>query len=504
MRSSQPESNSYGEAIKSTAVIGGSSLISIALGLGRSKALALLLGPSGVGVLGMYVSVAELAHSVAGFGLQSSGVRQIAESVGSGNEKHVAYTAVLLKRTALGLGVLGALAVALSAHPLSSITFGNEQQAGWMRWLALVVLFRGIAASHTALIQGLRRIADLARLNVISATLGTAISIAVICVSGTQGIVPSLVATAAATMLTAAWYGRKVKLPDVDLSWFQIGRDGRALLSLGFAFMVTAFLSMGAAYVIRIIVLRAAGLEAAGLYQAAWALGGLYVGFILQAMGADFYPRLTAISTDDAACNRLVNEQVLVSALLAGPGVMATLTFAPLVIAVLYSAEFGSAVILLRWICLGMMLRVVAWPMGFIVIAKGAQRVFMATEFAATVMHVGLAWLLVPWIGVNGAGMAFFGLYVWHTLLIYAVVRKLSGFGWVPASRRAAAAFLLLTAVVFGGFHVWPFWLATSIGLGATVGSGVYSARALVHLLPRESVPSAIRPWLLRLRLTAA
>ena len=50
---------------------------------------------------------------------------------------------------------------------------------------------------------------------------------------------------------------------------------------------------MGAAYTIRLIVLRNAGLEAAGLYQAAWVLGGLYVAFILQAMGADFYPRLT-------------------------------------------------------------------------------------------------------------------------------------------------------------------------------------------------------------------
>ena len=113
-------------------------------------------------------------------------------------------------------------------------------------------------------------------------------------------------------------------------------------MKLGFAFMASGFLMMGAAYAIRILVVRKLGLEAAGLYQSAWTLGGLYVGFILQAMGADFYPRLTAVAKDDQECNHLVNEQAQVSLLLAGPGVIGTLTFAPLVIALFYSTKFGD------------------------------------------------------------------------------------------------------------------------------------------------------------------
>ena len=121
----------------------------------------------------------------------------------------------------------------------------------------------------------------------------------------------------------------------------QMKEEAAALLKLGFAFMASGILMMGAAYAVRIMVLRMVGLEAAGYYQAAWTLGGLYVGFILQAMGADFYPRLTAVAKDNAACNRLVNEQAQISLLLAGPGVIATLTFASVVIALFYSAEFG-------------------------------------------------------------------------------------------------------------------------------------------------------------------
>ncbi len=66
--------------------------------------------------------------------------------------------------------------------------------------------------------------------------------------------------------------------------------------------MASRLLTFGAAYAIRIIVLKD-GVMATGLYQAAWGLGGLYAGFFLQAMGTDFYPRLTATADDHVECN---------------------------------------------------------------------------------------------------------------------------------------------------------------------------------------------------------
>ena len=93
-------------------------------------------------------------------------------------------------------------------------------------------------------------------------------------------------------------------------------------------------------------------------------------------MGADFYPRLTAAIGDRHEANRLVNEQAQVSMLLAGPGVLATLVFAPLIVPVFYSAAFRDGIDLLRWLCIGVALRVITWPMGFIVVAHARQKVF--------------------------------------------------------------------------------------------------------------------------------
>jgi len=350
-----------------------------------------------------------------------------------------------------------------------------------------------VSAGQSALIQGMRRISDLASQNVLAAVLGTSVAIALVWVFREGGIVPSLIGVWAAMLFSSWYFSRRIQIAPASVTLSDVWHESAALLKLGTAFMSSAFLTMGAAYVIRIIVLRSQGMEGAGLYQSAWSIGGLYVGFILQAMGADFYPRLTAVHRDNVECTRLVNEQAQISLLLAGPGVMATLTLAPLVLSLFYSAQFAGAVVLLRWICLGMMMRVVAWPMGFIVLAKGAQQIYFFTEIAAAVVHVGLAWLLIPIVGINGAGMAFFGLYVWHSVLIYAVVRRLCTFEWSASSLTLGLIFLPLTAVVFLSTYVLAGWAAAALGIAAAVGSGIYSLRRLLALVPHESLPAPVR-----------
>lgn len=487
---------SYLEILKSTALIGGSSAISIAFGILRTKVTALLLGPAGVGLMGLYGSIADLTFALAGMGIQSSGVRQIAEAVGSGENERIARTAAVLNRVSVYLGLLGAGLLVLFSRPLSTLTFDDSHHVGGVVLLSLAVFFRLVAAGQGALMQGLRRISDMASVNVLGAALGTVVSIAFVYFFREDGVVPSLVAFAAISLLTSWWYTRKANLAKTAIGFSDVWHEAGALLKLGGAFMASAFLTMGAAYAIRIIILRTVGFEAAGLYQAAWALGGLYVGFIIQAMGADFYPRLTGVANDQTACNRLVNEQAQISLLVAGPGVIATLTLAPVVLAVFYSAAFAGAADLLRWICLGMALRVVAYPMGYIVLAKGAQQVFFWTEVAATVVHVGLAWLLVGEFGVTGAGAAFFGLYAWHSFFIYAIVRKLSGFRWSAANVTLLLTYLPLTGAVFAGFYVLPLWLAALIGVAASVATAVHSLRTLVSLVPHGSIPRTLRTCL--------
>ncbi len=496
----QPDASSsggstYTQILRTSAVIGGSSVISMAIGMVRTKAMAVMLGPAGFGLMGAFTTIADLARTLAELGINNSGVRQIAQSTGSGDLQRVARTVTVLRRTAVVLGILGALLLAALCKPVAVLTFGDDEHAGAIALLSIAVFLRLVADGQGALLQGMRRIGDMAKLGIFGALLGTLVSVALVYWLGEQGVALSLVAVAAMSLVISWWYSRKVQIARPRLDANAVGEEVAALLRLGLAFMSSALLTMGAAYLVRIILIRHDGLVAAGLFQAAWTVGGLYVTFILQAMGADFYPRLVAAAENDAECNRLVNEQAQVSLLLAGAGVVATLTFAPLAISLLYSGDFKGATDVLRWICIGMALRVVTWPLGYILIAKGRQLLFVGADLIWTVVNVGLTWLFVERFGLAGAGLAFFASYVLHLMVVYPLCRRLTGFRWSTANLITTLALAIIIAAVQGGFHTLGAGAAMATGSVAVLLCTAASIYLLRHLVSPERMPRRLA-WL--------
>ena len=183
-------------------------------------------------------------------GINSSGVRQIAEAAGSGETERIARTAAVLRRTSMALGP----ARRRPARRVPPSGFGVDV---WQRRVRRVLwrccpsrsVFRSISDGQAALIQGMRRIADLARIGVLAALFGTAISLALVYFLREDGVVPSLVAV-------AAHHARHLLVVPAEDSRSrrhrrrspQVREEAGALLKLGFAFMASAVLTTGAAY----------------------------------------------------------------------------------------------------------------------------------------------------------------------------------------------------------------------------------------------------------------
>jgi antigen flippase len=500
---SAPVKNSYGQILKSSALIGGSTAFTIVFGIVRGKAMALLLGAGGFGLLGIYSSIAELARNIAGLGINSSGVRQIAEAVGSGDHRRIACTIRTLRRVALYSGAIGALLLALLCKPIAKFSFNDTERASQIALLALVAFLGDISGAQTALVQGMRRIADLAKLNVLGAIYGTVFSIIIVWRWKEQGLVPSLICVAAMSIVSSWWYARKIEVEKVEIGSSEIFGEATELLKLGVVFMVSTLSMLAAGYLVRIILMRQLGAAAAGYYNAAWQAGTIYIGFILQAMGADFYPRLTAVANKHEECNQLVNEQSEVGLLMAAPGIMGTLTFAPFLIRFFYSGDFGPAAIILQWICLGMLMRVISWPMGFIVLAKGEKKIFFFCEVLSSAFYVGFVWAAITWVGVAGTGMAFFGLNFAYFLVICVIAYRLTGFKWSFANRHLALILLPLVAIVFLSSIMLNSWQAMLLGTVITVPTGIYCMKTICRLMPMDRLPGPVKKILRLFRIKA-
>jgi len=210
-------------------------------------------------------------------------------------------------------------------------------------------------------------------------------------------------------------------------------------------------------------------------------------------MGADFYPRLTASVNDHDRCNQLVNEQVLIGMLLAGPGVIATLTFAPIIITLLYSIKFRASITLLRWICLGTMVQVVSWPIGFVTVAHGKQNLFIFSEVAWATASLGLSWSCIHFFGIKGAGISFFLSYVVHALIACPIARHLSGFGLAAMNAQTSGVICTAIAIAFSGFYFMKPPFATALGLIVLLLTCAYSLHVLSRVMPAEGLPRPIQ-----------
>lgn len=134
---------SHRQIFRSSAIIGGATVINIVIGIIKVKVLAVLLGPAGVGLMGLYQNIIGLASTLAGCGLGNSGVRQLAASAGEDATLAIVRRALWLANLVLGL--TGMALVWLLREPIAKWVFGNTEHVGDVGWLGLGVLLTLIA-----------------------------------------------------------------------------------------------------------------------------------------------------------------------------------------------------------------------------------------------------------------------------------------------------------------------------------------------------------------------
>ena len=473
---------SYRQILRSSSIIGGASVINIAVGLLRIKVAAVLLGPAGVGLIGLLTNLAGTASAVAGLGVGNVGTRQIAEAVGRDDAAAMAAARRALFWGSLMLALLGAAVFWALRGVLAVRVLGDASLAVEVGWLALVVGLTVAAGYQTALLNGMRKIGDLARVSVFSALLSTLLGIGALMLWGRSGLMAFLIAAPLANFLLGHVYVArlpKFQAPPSPLP--VLAGQWRILARLGAAFMVAGLAVTLGQLLVRTLVQRKLGADALGYFQAAATISMTYIGFVLTAMGTDYYPRLTAAIHDHAAVNRMVNEQTEVALLLAGPVFLAMMGLAPWVIELLYSQNFHSAAEVLRWQVLGDIFKVVSWPLGFIILAAGNGRTFMLTETLAVSVFVILTWIGLPLMGVAASGMAFFGMYVVYLPMVYWLARRRTGFRWSRGVVGNVISLLSVGALIVGGARWYPI-LSAVFGVVAACGFLLRSLMKLAHV----------------------
>lgn len=468
------EDTSYRRILKNSSLIGGASILNVAIGLVRTKVLAILLGPIGVGIASLYSGFLNAAGTLATMGLATAGTRQIAESFSKGDEHTIAVARRAMLWGALLLASTAAVVVWSLRSVLAVLVLGNASYASAIGWLALGIGLLVAAAAQNALLQGTYRVADVARVTVFASLLNTLVGVTLLWIWGQRGLVLFVLLGPITTFAVGYLYVSRMPKPQTrHVAWVELKQEWLALFRLGFAYVGGGVSLTLTQLWIRSYVGKSLGTAPLGQYQAAWTISMYYISFILTAMATDYYPRLTAVIHDRENAALLVNRQTEIALLLSTPILVGMMTLAPWVMHLLYSALFAPAVILLRWQILGDVLKVASWPLGFILLAAGDGKTFFWTECTTNVLTALIIVGFLPVIGLRITGIAYLATYIFYLPLVYWLARRRIAFRWSSAVTRlvtmAAIACVLvwvLTAISHWGI-VFGCVLAVWLGIRA-------------------------------------
>lgn len=434
--------SSYRQIMKATSLFGGVQVFQIVISIVRSKFVALLLGPAGMGIVGLLTSTTGLVAGLTNFGLGTSAIKNISEANATGDEQRISTVISVMRRLVWITGILGAVVTLLFSPWLSQFTFGNKEYTASFAWISATLLFSQLSTGELVLLQGLRKLRDLAKANVYGSIAGLLITVPLYYRFGVEGIVPVIILTALITLFFSWHFAKKTKIRKTTINRAITVAEGKSMLVMGFMISLSGLISIAAAYLLRIFINRTGNMADVGLYNAGFAIINTYVGMIFTAMGTDYYPRLSAVANSNEQCARNVNQQSEIALLILAPVLIGFLVFIHWAIILLYSTQFLAITGMIYWASLGIFFKAVSWAIAFVFLAKGASRLFFWNELTGNTYTLGFSLLGYHFGGLTGLGVSFLMVYMIYLIQVYVIAKVKYHFSFT-------SSFLKIFAVQF-------------------------------------------------------
>lgn len=482
MHSRKSESSgqsSYRSIFKATSLFGGVQVYQIIIQIVRSKIVAILLGPAGVGITGLYQSGLQLIQNLTSLGLSSSAVRDVSEANGTCDTERIRKTVTVVKRLVWMTGLLGVAAVIIFSSFFSKTSFGNYDYTISFIILSITLLFDQLCAGQKVILQGLRRIGNLAKCSAIGVTFAFIISVPFYYIWGVNGIVPAILVNSIISFLVAFYFANKEKVRSVRITFKETLTQGHRMLVMGVSMSTSAILTSAIAYCVRGYIQSLSGVEMVGLYQAGFVIMNTYVGLIFNAISTDYYPRLAAINSDNIKCREIVSQQGEIATLILAPMLTVCLVFMPLFLQILYSEQFLDATDYITWACIGMMFRLSSWVISFLFVAKAEAKLFMFNEVSANIYNLLFSLIGFKFFGLKGIGMAFALIYFVYFLQVYLMAHMKYSFRFSISFYRCFLSQLLLVTSCFAVVVLLPGMERYIIGTVIIVMSAILGIRGL-------------------------
>ncbi len=391
-------------------------------GLAINKAISIYIGPSGLALIGQFQNFMELVMTMAQ-GAINSGVTKYTAEYGKESD-HIPLLFSTASKIILSASFFVGIVVVTFSNEASIRFLKNEEYQYIFVVFGFTVVLFAINSFLLAIINGLKEVKTWVKISIVQSAYGLIFTTSLIVWFGLDGALLALATNQSIIFLIVLWMLRKH--PIITLSNFRKRFDSPEAKKLA-KFALMALVSAIAAPISQLLLRNHIGgsldWNQAGYWQAIWHISSMYLLVIVSTISIYYLPRLSEITNKAELRQELLKGYQILLPLVAILSIMIYM-LKDYIIILLFTEEFLPIKELFLWQLIGDVIKISAFLLSYLMIAKAMAKVFIVTEIIFSINFVMLGFIFINSHGLIGITYAFALNYFMYLITMIFVTRK--------------------------------------------------------------------------------
>jgi len=399
-----------------------STVIKMLAGLVINKAVAVYIGPSGLALIGQFQNFSQLVMTAAQ-GAINSGVTKYTAEYGKDDKRLPTLLSTASKISLFSSVVVGAGIVLFSNYASLHFLKSEEYSYIFVIFGFTIVLFV-VNSLLLSILNGLKEIKTWVIINIIQSIYSLIFTSLLIVFLGLDGALIALVTNQSVIFFIVLWMLRKHQV--IKLSNFKEAFDKHEAKKLGgFALMtITSAVTVPVSHlIVRNYIGEKLSWEDAGYWQAIWYISTMYLMVVTTTLSIYYLPKLSEITDKAELRKELLQGYKIIMPIVI---VMSITVFLlkDFIIWLLFTKDFAPMRELFLWQLVGDVIKIAAWLISYLMLAKALTKIFISTEIAFNLSFVLLSIWFVDQYGLIGMSYSFAVNYTLYFFVMIVVTKK--------------------------------------------------------------------------------
>lgn len=400
-----------------------STLVKMATGFVTIKFVAILVGPSGVAMLGQLQNFTQLTLLFSTGGINNGVTKYVSENKDDKN------TIISVLSTSswitLFLSIISGLILVILSKTISLVIFKDTKFSFVFIIFGFTVFLYAFNSLFLSILNGFKEFKKFVSISISSSIIGLLFTVFLVYFWNINGALIAVVTYQSVVVLITT-------MMLIKTHWFKISylfnRFSKNVLKNLSSYTLMAFVSASLVplnqLIIRSYITNNLGINYAGIWEGMNRLSQIYLTVFSSSLMIFYLPRLSELKDTDLIRKEIINTFKFLFPIL----LILTITiFATkgLIIKILFSKSFLEMKSLFLYQLIGDLFKIMSWILSINMIAKAMSKTFIIIEILFSASIVGFSMLFVNQYGIIGATFAYMLNYILYFLTLVFIFRRI-------------------------------------------------------------------------------